>query len=123
MRNNSRISIDQGIGRRAMLKAALAGGAALLAHLTGTTLAIARDAAPPTPPGQNQLPKMTKETVLSVAHHLYGYELSHRDAAAIAGTADSILANLGYLNLLKLSDVQPPFGYSILAVEASRLKK
>jgi hypothetical protein len=69
------------------------------------------------------MPIVTGETVQKVLHDLYGYEVSAEDAHAIAHGAGAMLTLAGSLGSIDLTGIEPPFGYAVMAAEATRLTK
>jgi hypothetical protein len=67
------------------------------------------------------MPILTHETVRQVLHDLYGYEISDDDARAIANGAGAMLTMARQFDALRLSGIEPPFGYSTLLAEAARI--
>jgi hypothetical protein len=100
---------QSGVGRRALLKASIAGCA--LANLAAVAGDAAADPASPTPPGAADVQRVAL---------IYGADLSAGDAEKVAAAAAGVLASLHYLALLKSDDVQPAFGYPALVAEALR---
>ena len=69
------------------------------------------------------MPLVTAETVKQVLRDLYGYEISDADAHSIAYSAGAMQTLAGHLNSIGLSGIEPPFGYSVLISEATRLNQ
>jgi hypothetical protein len=69
------------------------------------------------------MPLLTGETVKKMLFDLYAYEVSDSDAQAIANGAGALFTMARHLKSIGLDDVAPPFGYPVLAAEATRLAK
>ena len=69
------------------------------------------------------MPLVTHETVKQVLRDLYGYEISDADAHSIARSAGAMLTLAGHLGSIDIAEIEPPFGYPVLASEAVRLNR
>ncbi|MFZ0889254.1 MAG: hypothetical protein WA005_12435 [Candidatus Binataceae bacterium] len=67
---------------------------------------------------------LTAETVKMLAREMYDYELTDKDARALADGAGPLLTMASRLgDLLDLKAMEPPFGYPNLQAEAQRIRR
>ena len=66
---------------------------------------------------------LTADTVKMFVREMYDYELTERDARALANSAGALLTMSNRLGeLFDLESIEPPFGYPNLEAEAQRLR-
>jgi hypothetical protein len=69
------------------------------------------------------MPMLTGETIIRTLRELYGYEIAPADAEAIARSAGALLTMGAQLKALGIDGVESPFGFEVLASEATRIAK
>jgi hypothetical protein len=69
------------------------------------------------------MPRLTAETAKLLAQELYDYKLDDEAAAAVAHVVGAMATYSRRLDALKLTGVQPPFGYPTLIAEADRIRR
>jgi len=69
------------------------------------------------------MPRLTAETAKLLAKELYDYKLDDEAAAAVAHMVGAMATYSRRLDALKLTGVQPPFGYPTLIAEAERIRR
>jgi hypothetical protein len=67
--------------------------------------------------------RLSPNTVKALARELYNYDFSDEAAAAVAHMIGAISSYTRRLEELDLPGIQPPFGYTTLVAEATRLAK
>lgn len=69
------------------------------------------------------MPRLTPETVKLIAREMYDYTMSDEAAAAVAHMIGAMATYSRRMDELKLTGLQPPFGYPTLMAEAERIRR
>ena len=112
------------IDRRALLRASLLGGPALVAGVIGITSTLASEAErSPHVAQTGDSSKVTTDLVKRVARSFFDYKIPAIDADAITRTAAATLRVWHSIDLRRISPIDPPFDFSLVCTEAERLMK